>query len=322
MGGYKVSIIIPLYNVCEYVENSLYSALNQSFRSVEYILVNDCSTDNTMDVVNSIVELHPRKGDVKIIHHLHNRGLSAARNTGMIEATGEYIFFMDSDDELSIDCIQLHYDAITEAKSDFTVANIQLVGAKSVHVKNIEDINCEVAPVKSYLKRQWSVSAWNKLYRRDFLLHHQLHFENGLIHEDVLWSYMVSSKASKVAFVKEATYIYKIRKNSITTQANSPQKIDSLLFILNSVIKDIKTNHYYTYYSIECDRFISFWAFNTALLLLNFNGDKSLIVRYYQILQQILNGYSRGIYGFIMKMPYRLFCILVKPVYNVYKRMS
>ena len=128
--NYIVSIVIPLYNVREYVESALNSALNQTFKSIEYILVDDCSTDGTMDIVESVLQNHYRKSDVYILHHKVNKGLSAARNTGLENSSGEYVFFMDSDDEITVDCIEHHYNAIKSNSVDFTIANIKLVGAK------------------------------------------------------------------------------------------------------------------------------------------------------------------------------------------------
>ena len=104
-----VSIIIPLYNVENYVIDSLKSAFAQSYSDVDFLLVDDCSTDHTMQIVEEYVLNHPRREAVRIIHHDKNLGLSAARNTGLEQAYGEYVYFMDSDDEITEDCIENLY---------------------------------------------------------------------------------------------------------------------------------------------------------------------------------------------------------------------
>lgn len=164
-----VSIIIPLYNVEQYVEVALESAFNQTFADIEYILVDDCSTDQTMEVVDRLVAECSRRNSIKIVHHEKNGGLSAARNTGIEYASGNFIFFMDSDDEIVPDCIERHYEVLKASDADFTIANIRLEGAKSIHIKPISDEVKRIPLRTSYLKRMWSVSAWNKLYRRRFL---------------------------------------------------------------------------------------------------------------------------------------------------------
>lgn len=201
-----VSIVIPLYNVEQYILNALHSALSQTFDDIEYILVDDCSTDNTAAVVDEIVQKNIRKDSIKVVRHQQNRGLSAARNTGMKYAHGEFVFFMDSDDEIVPDCIEKHYEAIQEKGADFTIAGIRLEGAKSIHIKPIPDEVESISLKTSYLKRMWNISACNKLYRKSFLEKNGLIFQEGLLHEDILWSYKVAFQAQKLALVKESTY--------------------------------------------------------------------------------------------------------------------
>ena len=120
---YKVTLSMPIYNVAPYVERALLSALNQTFESIEFLLVDDRGTDNSMDIVRRIIKDHPRGKDVRIIEHPHNIGLGATRNTAIDNAQGEYLFFMDSDDEITPDCIQVLYDKMMEEKVDFVVGS-------------------------------------------------------------------------------------------------------------------------------------------------------------------------------------------------------
>ena len=124
---YKVTLSMPIYNVAPYVERALLSALNQTFESIEFLLVDDRGTDNSMDIVRRIIKDHPRGKDVRIIEHPHNIGLGATRNTAIDNAQGEYLFFMDSDDEITPDCIQVLYDKMMEEKVDFVVGSLSLI---------------------------------------------------------------------------------------------------------------------------------------------------------------------------------------------------
>ena len=93
----KVSIIIPVYNVDSYIETCLQSVFNQTYQNIEVIIVDDCGTDHSMEIVEKVVSTYKGTFSIKILHHNLNSGLSAARNTGIKNATGEYIYFLDSD---------------------------------------------------------------------------------------------------------------------------------------------------------------------------------------------------------------------------------
>lgn len=316
-----VLIIIPLYNVEQYVEVALESAFNQTFADIEYILVDDCSTDQTMEVVDRLVAECSRRNSIKIVHHEKNGGLSAARNTGIEYASGNFIFFMDSDDEIVPDCIERHYEVLKASDADFTIANIRLEGAKSIHIKPISDEVKRIPLRTSYLKRMWSVSAWNKLYRRRFLEENELTFQEGLLHEDILWSYKVVSKAKTAAFVTEATYVYKIHQGSITTSKNSKRKIDSLLYILNVLMNEWNSGKTIVSRDPAFIRFFDFLRFNTVLLLLNYSGTRKEQRRYYQQLGNMCIGKYNDLYSFLLSMPFFIFSILIGPIYYVYKRL-
>ena len=107
----KVSIIIPVYNVSKYIERCLKSALDQTWKDLEIILVDDCTPDDSMDIARSVLETSSRSNMVTILKHEKNRGLSAARNTGIRQAKGDYLYFLDSDDYLPVNSIELLADA-------------------------------------------------------------------------------------------------------------------------------------------------------------------------------------------------------------------
>lgn len=320
----KVSLIIPVYNVEPYIGRSLLSALNQTFDNIEYILVDDCGTDHSMDVICGILQGHPRAKDVHIVRHEKNSGLSAARNTGVIKATGKYIFFMDSDDEITPDCIEKHYQAITQSKADFTIANVILVGAKSIHIKNVPKECLSSDVFSTFLKRKWSVNAWNKLYLRSFLIDKSLSFQQGLIFEDILWSYSLCLHTDKVAWVLDKTYFYKIRKNSITASKNSPLKIESLLFILNKMISDWENKIINHRYKKEFAFMINFYRLNAALLLLNYAGSKREAASYYRQLNfsRLASLHIFSFQSITLKLPFFVFRIIMLPVYSLYKFLN
>ena len=233
----KVSIIIPVYNVEPYVERCLQSVMLQTYNDlIECLIVDDCGTDRSMDVVERIVDAYHGPIRFKIIHHERNRGLSAARNTGMAAATGDYLFFLDSDDEISVNCIEKLTSPLKEEQFDLVVGNIRTIGDEkvrlAVNLKLSDGFVLYGEQVLETYRKGWNMIAPNKLYRTAFIREHGLQFKEGLIHEDELWSFQVACLAQSLRAVNQLTYIYYIRDNSITTSMNAKKKQHEALKII------------------------------------------------------------------------------------------
>lgn len=318
-----ISIIIPVYNVEKYIESALLSVLNQTYDNIECILVDDCGSDNSFDIVQQVLS-RPQycSNNVKIVRHQCNRGLSAARNTGMECATGDFIFFMDSDDEISNDCLRLHVDCINRTNADFTIGGILLVGSKSVHIKPIPVELENTSPMSSYFQRQWIGSAWNKLYKAKFIYDNSILFEEGLIHEDVLWTFNIVQKTSKIGVVPEETYFYKIRPDSITTKKSSPKKIASLIHIIQEMQDSYNKGLIAKSEEVSFVNYYNFTRFNTSLDLMFFDGKRSEAEKYYKQIQVARIKGNESVYSMLVKLPYNIFCLLIRPIYKIYKQRN
>lgn len=224
----KVSIIIPVYKVEPYIVRCIESVLRQTYRNLEIILIDDCSPDQSIDFAKKCIEASPLSKDLKFIYlkHDHNRGLSAARNTGMDAATGEYVYFLDSDDEITEDCIEVLEEPLKQKNYDFVVGNYKNIGEYSYYQPlNFEgEIIGQEQIAQSYLDRKWYQMAWNKLCRTEFLKENMLYFQEGLIHEDELWSFQLACTATKIYGINKITYFYIIRENSIITANDANKK--------------------------------------------------------------------------------------------------
>lgn len=119
----EITCAMPVYNASAFIERALLSALNQSFKDVEFLIIDDKGTDNSMAIVQSVITSHPRGNDVRIIDHVYNRGIGATRNTALDQARGKYIFFMDNDDELTPDCLEILYCKMVTYPVDFVAAS-------------------------------------------------------------------------------------------------------------------------------------------------------------------------------------------------------
>jgi len=245
----KISIIIPVFNVSLFIERCLLSALNQSYEKVEVILVDDRGSDNSMELAQRILNSHHRGHAAKIVKHKKNRGLSAARNSGVDAATGQYIYFLDSDDELTPNCIEILAQAAIEFTPDFIIGNYTTIGSDEIYPPLklcTGSLTSNSQILTSYLNHEWYMMAWNKLVNKPFFVKNQLYFKDGLIHEDNLWSFQLACKAQSAFVVSDITYCYHIQRNSIT-QKPSERNYESYVEIIQSmadfvVAEELKLN--------------------------------------------------------------------------------
>ena len=263
----KVSIIVPVYNVCLYIERVLKSILNQTYRSIECILINDCTPDDSMKKVSDFLNNNQCDIDFRIINHEKNRGLSAARNTGIKFSTGDYLYFLDSDDDISLDCISL---LVSSLKSNYDV----VVGAYEVNAKfpiycfdnKLYESNSAI--VEALYNNEWYVMAWNKLVNKSFIIQYNLFFEEGLLHEDVLWSFQLATFAKSLFLCDSITYKYVIRDNTISTDTNQKKHLVHYFNVINKMISFVSDNNVsnpYNYFILESYRYSYFSVAMTVL---------------------------------------------------------
>lgn len=233
----KVSIIIPCYNVERYIERCLESVMEQTYQGcIQCLIVDDCGEDRSMDIVERMVASYHGPIHFCILHHECNRGLSAARNTGMEAATGDYLFFLDSDDEITTDCIEKLMFPINEERYDLIVGNTHTIGddqlGKQLNLKLNDGEVLIGEEIMDGYRRDWNMIVPNKLYRAAFIFEQGLHFKAGLLHEDELWSFQVACLAQSLRVVNQMTYIYYIRDNSITTSIDAKKRKREALRII------------------------------------------------------------------------------------------
>lgn len=237
-----ISIIIPIYNVQDYLIECLESVVKQTFAGmIECILVDDCGSDNSIALAQHFIEnnYNPRF-TFKILHHSKNRGLSAARNTGVIEATGNFIFFLDSDDAITTECIEQMMEVVEKYPNvEMVQGGINNIAGKAIYDiqnKNLPDYCDNVRWIKNNLLLTYLIpgSSWNKLINRQFLLNHQITQVEGIIYEDAPYSFHLAQKLNNIGFCKHNTYLYRTqRTGSITSTAKEEKSLESRLIILN-----------------------------------------------------------------------------------------
>lgn len=313
-----VSLIIPIYNVSEYVERSLSSAFDQSYKQIEYLLIDDRGDDDSMNKVHKLIKRSAYcDRNIRIIQHNRNMGVSVARNTGIKHSSGEFLFFLDSDDILTINCIELHIKAIMETSSDFTVGGVDIVGSQSIHIKKTDNHLLQGSILMNFFNREWDNGPWNKLIRREFIFNNSLFFQEGIRYEDMLWGYNISKQAHKVQLLSVTTYKYMIHKGSFVTSKNTRQKVLDLIFVLQEIGTD-KINEKYLVYR---DKYLSFWKFNAAILLINLEDDISTKNDLYKLIRSIKSK-NINLYYISLLLPFSLFYIFFSFPYYLYKTFN
>ena len=207
-----ISVIVPVYNVEKYLEKCVDSIINQTYKNLEIILVDDGATDNSGKMCDEFAKKDSR---IKVIHK-ENGGLSDARNFGLDVATGKYIQFIDSDDYIDEDMLELLYNNIKKYNAEISMCSHYILteeectaeGTNTLDIYNRVDILKEVLldeKVRSY--------AWNKLFLRD--LFKEIRFPKGRVFEDVLTIPKIFEKANTVVLDDVSKYYYRQRKGSI-----------------------------------------------------------------------------------------------------------
>lgn len=217
-----VSIVMPFYNVEAYVEASIRSVFAQTYPCLELLAVDDCGTDGSRGIVEELAECHPDNVTVSILTHPKNRGLAAARNTGVDAAKGKYVFFLDSDDRITPNCIMLLAERAEQTNAQMVVGGYRNVGADLQLGDQLGvDHDCVIKGhrniVEAYCSRYFYMMAWNKLVRTDFLRTSGSAFIEGIVHEDNPWSMQMALALERMVIVTHPTYLYNIRPGSIST---------------------------------------------------------------------------------------------------------
>ena len=235
-----ISVIIPVYNVKDYIRECIDSVLAQTYTELEILLVDDGSTDDSGRICDEYAEKDTR---ILVIHR-KNGGLSAARNTGIQECSGEYVSFIDSDDAVSPVFIETLYDMCVKTGCKVAIGGIKGAGGKDgitmAELLSSAGKDSSQAPQdrKEYTshelldhfydsdKHHTITVAWNKLYKREVIADYR--YPEGLVYEDEATTFAFLYNAGKIAWTEEKLYFYRNRPGSITKDGFSLKRLDIL----------------------------------------------------------------------------------------------
>ena len=224
----KVSVIVPVYKVEQYISKCLDSLVNQTLEDMEIIVVNDGSPDNSEKIIKDYAKKYK---NIKYLKK-ENGGLSSARNFGLKHAIGEYIGFVDSDDYVDKRMYQMMYEKAIESSADLVVCDLNYV-YEDKEEKAYSNIKTDTTDIKSIMNNIYP-AAWNKLYKKE-LFDNEVYFKEGVWYEDVEFIYRLLPYVNKIGVVHEHFYKYIQRENSIirTIDKRLYNYIDKITFIQN-----------------------------------------------------------------------------------------
>jgi len=239
-----ISIILPIYNMQDYISECLESVLNQTFKDLEIICVNDFSMDNSMTIVKNYAKNDKR---IKIVNNEKNRGLGGARNAGLDAATGEYIIFCDTDDKMMPDMVEKLYKKISLDNSDMAFCDVMLMDNLGVLTPYKPFHDLAISGYEQFLLPNdfehftniWP-SAWNKIYKKQIINENNMRYLENILYEDHTFYYEYILKCQKVSHVNEPLYVYRHQRIDSIMKDVSPRifEVFKILDYINKIFQE------------------------------------------------------------------------------------
>lgn len=251
----KVSVIVPIYKVEQFIGRCVKSLLEQTLCEVEYIFVDDASPDRSIEILQDLIAQYPnRQPDIKLITHKQNQGLPAARNTGLAVASGEYIFHCDSDDYMELDMLESLYNKARECDADVVWCDFFLSFEKSERYMKQPEYATSLDALKAMLSGAMKYNVWNKLVKRSLYVGNKISFPTGYGMGEDMTMMMLFAKAHRVAYVPCAYYHYIKLNTGAFSQTYSDKHLIELKYNVRRIV-DYMREHF----GGQLDRELSFF---------------------------------------------------------------
>lgn len=238
----NVSIIIPVYNVEEYLKECLESVVNQSLKNIEIICINDGSTDKSLDILKEYELLYK---NIKVISQ-ENKGLSNARNVGVKNANGEFIYFMDSDDYIELEAMEICYKEAKKNRLDIITFDAKIFIHDNYNKEVIQEYYREELIGSQIMRGEdfyialnragaYRSPVWLNFYRRNYLNENKIEFYDGIVHEDELYTAKSYINAKRIKYIPHVFFYRRIRKNSVMTAEITTKRIKGNFIVANEI---------------------------------------------------------------------------------------
>lgn len=263
---YKVSVIIPVFGVEKFIRKCAETLMEQTLQEVEYIFVNDATLDGSINVLKDVIGRYPhRLPHVKIIEHERNKGLPAARNTGLSNAIGEYVLHCDSDDYLEKNALERLYNAAIEYCADIIWGDfVEILQGRERYMSQ-ESFDASNDAIKAMLKGDMYYNVWNKLVRRSLYVENGISFPEGHTMGEDLTMIMLYACSTKIIHVPFSVYNYLRINPTATTKGLTREKQESLnynVYRLEHFLREKFGSEFA--HEINCMKLNSKWLFLVA----------------------------------------------------------
>lgn len=288
-----ISVIVPVYNVEKYLDRCLDSLVNQTFNSLEIIVINDGTKDNSQSIIERYVNNYPNKIKSYI---KENGGLGDARNYGVKYATGEYLTFLDSDDYVEKDLYENMYRLAKENNSDLVVGDLEFFwedGSRKSFIKSGFNNVCNDRIKCLFLS---PLFAWNKLYKKEIFDKLNCKYPVGLWYEDIPVTLKYISEITNVSHYDKVGYHYTQRKGSILGSSYSDKMYD-IFKIFENVIDDFKQREKFMKYYNELEYlFVEHFLVYGAFRFLRTDHYRELMNKSFDFVKKHFPNYHKNIY--------------------------
>lgn len=239
---YKVSVIIPIYKVEKFISRCVKSLMEQTLKDVEYIFVNDATPDNSIQILLNVLEQYPdRANHTKILTHERNKGLPAARNTGLAVAQGEYIFHCDSDDFVEPEMLEKLYDHAVEENADIVWCDWYLSFENSERYMKQPAYDTSLEALKAMLGGAMKYNVWNKLVKLSLYINNDVRFPVGYGMGEDMTMMLLFAYAKKVIYLPQAFYHYVKLNTNAFSQIYSENHLKELKHNVTTITDKLET---------------------------------------------------------------------------------
>ncbi|HCH52927.1 MAG TPA: hypothetical protein DE109_05340 [Aeromonas sp.] len=310
----KVSVVMPVYNAQKYLSRAFIGLMEQSLDDVEFIIIDDGSTDSSLEIIQGILSQYPNRKNQVVIISRENKGVAASRAEGVCNATGDYVIHHDSDDWADPDWLSLMYSTALTESADIVVCDYSIVtnrNTKSV-IQNIKASGVECA--KLLLSNEISNANWNKLIKLDFLRKFDINYSQGIdMGEDFLLSFKAFFFAKKVVKLDMPLYYYNMCNESSLTRKYSEKSfedIQKLVYITERFIIEHNCE-------AEFIRFIAYFKLSVRACFIYFSNN-AIDVFYGIKLYPESNRYLfKSKRNWLLKIHFLLFYLKLTPIINL-----
>lgn len=297
-----VSIIVPAYNEEKQIKKCIDSLLKQTYKNIEIIVVDDGSADDTLKILN---EYNDKR---LIIVSKENGGQGSARNVGIKKASGQYLMFVDSDDYVCENIVELLMNDLKQNDSDISICDLYKVyDDKMVYFNNLEKFT-ENNVINFMLSHPGPVC---RLYKKSLFINNNIFFKENAINEDLGTIPLLGLYAKKISYIHRALYYYVIHENSSTMQMKYSKKLEDIFIIMDHLQNEFKKRSNSQYQDVLEYLYIEHLLYSSSLKLINFKEGKKQILKAVNIIKVNFPNWRKNKYYKKKSLKFKAVCNLV-----------